>query len=88
MVYAICEVLVPGLFIVESLEAVQAEVFSSLTITIAARKQSTQVFYHGIAPLLIISNQEEIGSSPSVIELSLSENVGLLFPSSNCQDIH
>ena len=38
VVYAISEVLVPGPFTVKSLEAVQAEVLSFLTITIAARE--------------------------------------------------
>ena len=38
--------------------------------------------------LLILNYQEEIGSSPLVIELSLSENVELLLPSSYCQYIH
>ena len=37
-VYAIFEVLVPEPFTVESLEAVQAEVFSSLDITITAHE--------------------------------------------------
>ena len=39
-------------------------------------------------PLLILNYYEEIGSSPSVIKLSLSENVEFLFPSSYCQNIH
>ena len=38
IVHTIFEVLFPGHFTVESLEAVQAEVLSSLTITIAARE--------------------------------------------------
>ena len=88
VVYTTFEVFVPGLFTRKSLETVQTELLLVSIATIASHKLSTQILDGDVVPLLIISYQEEIGSSPSVIELGLSENVELLLPSSCCQDIH
>ena len=74
----------------ESLEAVQAQVvfILVLSVTILLLSRLTQVLNHSIVPLPFSNYYEQIGHSPSVIELGLSENVELLFPSSYCQDIH
>ena len=84
----IFEVLVPGCFTVESLEAVQTEVPSSRTITIAARKLLTRVLDRGIMPLPVLSFEEQIGHSPLVTKLGLSENAELHFSPSYHQDVH
>ena len=48
-----------------------------------ARKQVTQVLDRGMVLLPFSSYEEQISGSTLVIELSLPENVKLLFPSSD-----